>query len=107
MRLDYIDKNTDILQRVYYAWVSVYIFRSWLVWIDSNDKENLDLIISQILNLDLSVIKTKYQFKRQYFIMHQSYFCVEINAHCVIYLAKLVCEGKLSFEALDVSLQNS
>ncbi|CAF1342964.1 unnamed protein product [Rotaria sp. Silwood1] len=63
--------------------------------------------MSQLLNLDLNVIKTKYQVKRQYFITYQSYFCVEINAHSLIYLATLVCEGKLPFEALNISLQNS
>lgn len=49
----------------------------------------------------------KYQAKRQYFITYQSYFCVEINAHSLVYLASLVCEGKLPFEALNISLQNS
>ncbi|CAF4068242.1 unnamed protein product, partial [Rotaria magnacalcarata] len=107
VRLAYIDKNADIIERIYYVWVSVFIFRSKLVWIDSKDKKDLDLIISQLLNLDLNDIKKKYQVKRQYFITYQSYFCVEINAHSLIYLATLVCEGKLPFEALNISLQNS
>ncbi|CAF2101614.1 unnamed protein product [Rotaria magnacalcarata] len=56
---------------------------------------------------NLNDIKNKYQVKRQYFITYQSYFCIEINAHSLIYLATLLCEGKLPFEALNISLQNS
>ncbi|CAF2057856.1 unnamed protein product [Rotaria magnacalcarata] len=73
----------------------------------AQNKKDLDLIISQLFDLDLNDIKKKYQVKRQYFITYQSYFCIEINAHSLIYLATLVCEGKLSFEALNISLQNS
>ncbi|CAF2097716.1 unnamed protein product [Rotaria magnacalcarata] len=83
------------------------MFRSWLVWIDSKDKKDLDLIISQLFDLDLNDIKKKYQVKRQYIITYQSYFCIEINAHSLIYLATLVCEGKRPYEALNISLQNS
>lgn len=55
----------------------------------------------------MTFIQDKFQTKRQYFITYQSHFSVEINAHCIVYLAMLVSEGQLPAESLNIWLQNS
>ncbi|CAF3356699.1 unnamed protein product [Rotaria socialis] len=65
----------------------------------SIDKKNLDLILSQVSNLDETSINTQSQTKRQYFITNQ--------AHCLVYIATLVSEGQLPNAALNIWLQNS
>ncbi|CAM2714524.1 unnamed protein product [Rotaria socialis] len=92
-------KNTNILDRIYHAWTSIFIFRLWCLWTRSIDKKNLDLILSQVSNLDETSINTQSQTKRQYFITNQ--------AHCLVYIATLVSEGQLPNAALNIWLQNS
>ena len=70
-------------------------------------KKKLDLKLSQLSQSDTILIDQKSQTKRQYFITYQAHFSVEINAHCLVYLAMLVAEGQLPIEALDIWLQNS
>ncbi|CAF4823188.1 unnamed protein product, partial [Rotaria sp. Silwood2] len=69
-------------------------------------KHDLDLIFTQLSGLTISD-KKKNDTKRKYFITYQSFFSVEINAHCLVYLAVLVSEGQLPPEALLIWLQNS
>ncbi|CAM4842206.1 unnamed protein product [Rotaria magnacalcarata] len=107
VRLAYIEKNTSFLDRVYHAWISVFIFHLWCLWIRSMDKKDLDLILSQVSNFNMTPENQKSQTKRQYFITYQSHFSIEINAHCLVYIAMLVSEGKFPDTALNVWLQNS
>ncbi|CAF1525384.1 unnamed protein product, partial [Rotaria magnacalcarata] len=107
VRLAYIEKNTNILDRIYHACTSVFISRLWYLWTRSIDKKNLDLILSQVSNLDETSINTQSQTKRQYFITYQAHFSIEINAHCLVYIATLVSEGQLPNAALNIRLQNS
>ncbi|CAF2961111.1 unnamed protein product [Rotaria sp. Silwood2] len=107
VRLAYVEKNTNILDRIYHAWTSVFIFRLWCLWINAMDKQELDLIFSQVSRFDMIFIKEQCQTRRQYFITYQTHFSVEINAHCLVYLALLVSEGQLPHEALNIWLQNS
>ncbi|CAF4563248.1 unnamed protein product, partial [Rotaria magnacalcarata] len=71
------------------------------------DKKDLDLILSQVSNFNMTPENQKSQTKRQYFITYQSHFSIEINAHCLVYIAMLVSEGKFPDTALNVWLQNS
>ncbi|CAF1318994.1 unnamed protein product [Rotaria sordida] len=107
VRLAYIEKDTNILDRIYHAWTSVFIFRLWLFWINAMNKNDLDLVFSQVSHYDIKSMKERSQAKNQYFITYQSYFCVEINAHSLVYLAMLVSEGQLPVDALNIWLENS
>ncbi|CAF2149730.1 unnamed protein product [Rotaria magnacalcarata] len=107
VRLAYIEKDTVFLDRIYHAWTSVFIFRFWLLWINEMDKNDLDLMLAHVSHFDINDIKEQCRSKSQYFITYQSHFCVEINAHCLVYLAMLVCEGQLPIEALNIWVQNS
>jgi hypothetical protein len=71
------------------------------------DKKDLDLILSQVSDFDITSEKKKCKTKSRYFITYQSHFSIEINAHCLVYLAMLVSEGQLPLEALNIWLQNS
>ncbi|CAF2149734.1 unnamed protein product [Rotaria magnacalcarata] len=71
------------------------------------DKNDLDLMLAHVSHFDINDIKEQCRSKSQYFITYQSHFCVEINAHCLVYLAMLVCEGQLPIEALNIWVQNS
>ena len=72
VRLAYIEKSTNFVERVYFAWLSVFVFRRWYVWIDrtySSSKND------------------------KFFITRPCYLSVEINAHTLVYLALLVIQG--------------
>lgn len=106
IRIAYIEHATDIIDRIFHAWIVVFIFRLWFMWINSTEKRDLDLIFTQSSGLPISGEK-KCNTKRKYFITYQAYFSIEINAHSLTYLAVLVSEGKLPPEALHTWLQNS
>ena len=107
IRLAYIGKTTKITDRIFHAWVAVFIFRFWSMWINQMEKKDLDLILSRFSDFNITSKKQKIKAKRQYFITYQSYISVEINAHSLVHLAVLVSEGQLPPEALNPCLQNS
>ena len=107
IRLAYIEKTTKIADRILHAWVTVFIFRFWSMWINQMEKKDLDLTFSRFSDFNITSKKQKIKTKRQYFITYQSYISVEINAHSLVYLTVLVSEGQLPPEALNICLQNS
>ncbi|CAF3873881.1 unnamed protein product [Adineta steineri] len=106
VRLAYIEKTTSIMDRIFHGWIAVFIFRFWCLWINEMNKKSLDTILTQLSDFEFK-FNEKVKPKSQYFITYQSHFCVEINAHCLIYLATLVNEQQLPIEALNIWLQNS
>ncbi|CAF1653492.1 unnamed protein product, partial [Rotaria magnacalcarata] len=58
---------------------------------------------------ELSGITTnnKKKKKKQFFITNNAYYCIEINAHQLTYLALLVTEKKLPAEAMNIYLFSS
>ena len=100
------------MDRIFYAWTAVFIFRFWCLWINETKKQDLDIILSKLVASNITSKKEdkkkkNTQSKRQYFITYQSHFSIEINAHTLVYLATLVCEGQVSSEALAIWLLNS
>ena len=86
VRLAYIEKSTNFVERVYFAWLSVFVFRRWYVWIDrtySSSKND------------------------KFFITRPCYLSVEINAHTLVYLALLVIQGRAKEEVLRIYDFNS
>ncbi|CAF3866556.1 unnamed protein product [Rotaria magnacalcarata] len=100
-------KTTNVIDRIFHAWVVVFIFRCWSMWINSMDRQTLDLFVAQHSNSNFTPTENKNKTKRDFFITYQSHFSVEINAHSLVYLAVLFSEGQISAESLTIYLQNS
>ncbi|CAF3519857.1 unnamed protein product [Rotaria socialis] len=100
----YIDKLTTPLDRLYHAWFSVFINRLWYIWIDNMKKIDLDKSLHELTGI---ISNQKYTKKKQFFITNNAYYCIEINAHQLTYLALLVIEKKLPLEALNIYLFSS
>lgn len=107
VRLAYIEQSTTIQDRIFYAWTAVFIVRLWCMWINSMKKQDLDLILLQLLGDEISSQNKKSKTKRYFYITYQSFFSIEINAHSLTFLVMLVSEGKLPVEALNIWMQNS
>ncbi|UJR11824.1 hypothetical protein I4U23_016004 [Adineta vaga] len=88
VRLAYIEKETDYLDRIYFAWITVFIFRLWFVWINDMDKKELDLTYSQVCQSDIFE-NNECQIKDVNFTASQ--FLNRINKTSV--LQKIKCES--------------
>jgi hypothetical protein len=101
----YIDKETTCIDRLYHAWLSVFICRWWYIWLEHMSKvdlfKNLHKLNDIVINQDTS------NDKRQFFITSNAYHSIEINAHQLTYLALLVTEKKLPPEAMNIYLFSS
>ncbi|CAF1409089.1 unnamed protein product [Rotaria sordida] len=99
----YNDKETTPIHRLYHAWFPVFVSRWWYTWIANMRKVDLDDIL-----YELSGIKNNRKNKKhQFFITNNAYYCIEINANQLMYLALLVTEKKLPPEAMNVYLFSS
>ncbi|CAM4878551.1 unnamed protein product [Rotaria socialis] len=103
VRFAFVEKNTTIIDRLYYSWCAVFIVRLWSAWLESIDSADIDEKIFRLLPIDFSTPISKPQL----FITVPCLFSLELNAHSLTYLAVLVAEQKISEDALNVSLFNS
>ncbi|CAF3298097.1 unnamed protein product [Rotaria sp. Silwood2] len=93
-----IDKPTTIEQRLYHIWTVVFTCRFWWAWIqnlkikDISEDDNSDLIQKR---------------KANSFITKPTFWCIEINAHTLLYMILLVINNKLPIDALNTYLFNS
>ena len=99
----YNDKETTPIHRLYHAWFSVFSSRWWYAWIANMRKVDLDDILHELSGIKNSRKSEKHQF----FITNNTYYCIEINAHQLMYIALLVTEKKLPPEAMNIYLFNS
>ncbi|CAM4829978.1 unnamed protein product [Rotaria magnacalcarata] len=104
IRLAFISTETKYIDRIYYAWLNVFIVRFWYTWFTKTTKNELDSILNQC-NYIKQNIRTS--TKRQYFMTHPALFSIEINSHTLVYIALLVIQCQLPEECLNVSLFNS
>jgi hypothetical protein len=105
----FIDTSTTTSDRIYHAWLAVFLCRLWRTWLDLTPKRQLNNWISQMNNIS-EITKNKFKqqtTKRSFFITSPSFLCLEINAHTFTYLALLVAENQLPVETLKVFLFNS
>lgn len=102
----YIDKATNINDRLYHAWFSVFLCRIWRAWLLVQAKYDFDEIFAGCLNNYTPSQNRKISIK-QFFITDTSFQSIEINAHQLTYLILLVLEEKLPIEALQIFLFNS
>ena len=115
----YCEKKTLLIDRLYYAWLSVFISRFWLAWLSVQSKDelineysnkfpSLSAIISdewrkKVTIPDFAKMKTKQQFT----ISYPSYFSIEINAHSLTCLTLLAIDGQIPFNCLSIDRCNS
>ena len=115
----YYEKNTSLTDRVYFAWLSVFICRFWSAWLDTQSKDDLkkqythsfsSLLarISPELNETVKVPNvTKMNLKQQFMITTPCHFSIEINAHSLTYLVLCAIDRQIPFGALSIDLLNS
>ncbi|CAF3247872.1 unnamed protein product [Rotaria sp. Silwood2] len=93
-----IEKSTTIEERLYHIWTVVFTCRFWWAWIqnlkvkNSSDDDNSDII---------------QKMKANSFITKPTFWCIEINAHTLLYIILLVIKGKLPIDALNTYMFNS
>ena len=98
----YIEKSTCLLDRIFHAWISVFLSRLWMIWTHKMGKTRLDSLLIELTQHDddsRNLSKTNMQ---QYSLTPQAVYSLELNAHCLVYLVLLVIEGKLPEEVLAV-----
>jgi hypothetical protein len=105
----FIDRSTTTPERIYHAWLSVFLCRLWRTWLDLVPKHELDDRISRMSSISDYTKKkfTEKKSKHFFFITSPTYVCIELNAHHLTYLTLLVDDGRLPSEALKVYLFNS
>ena len=96
--IGFIEKSSTIEQRLYHIWTVVFTCRLWWAWIHhckikhgSNDDNSESLK----------------QNKSNSFITKPTFWCIEINAHTLLYIILLVIKNKLPVDALNTYLFNS
>jgi len=105
----FIDTSTTTSNRIYYAWLAVFICRIWRTWLDLVPKQELYDRMLQTNNLS-EAVKNKLKQKTTkniFFITSPAFLSVELNAHNFTYLALLVAENQLPAETLKVFRFNS
>lgn len=122
----YHDQNVSIPDRLYHAWVSVFICRMWFAWLNissieihqkkfSNDFSLLCETVSfQCLSKFESLIATKKRTekrqrktKQHFIITHPCYLSIEINANTLTYLTVLAIDGQIPNDILSIERFNS
>ncbi|CAF1027539.1 unnamed protein product [Rotaria magnacalcarata] len=104
IRYAFINKDTNYIDRIHYAWRSVFLIRFWYTWLSTKTKSELDSTIAELL---FSQAHKKKNTKQQYFITLPAMFSIEINSHILVYLALLVIQHKLPTTCLNVPIFNS
>ena len=93
----FIEKTTKIEERLLHTWTVVFTCRLWWAWIQH-------IPLKDINNNNSEPIAT---IKRNSFITKPTFWCIEINAHTLLYIVLLVIQQKLPIEALNTFVFNS
>ena len=72
VRLAFIEKNVDHVDRIYYAWLSTCICQLWLTWIIKTPVDELDFSQSQLFAAN--PFKRRRKSKKRFFITDPAYF---------------------------------
>ncbi|CAF3424268.1 unnamed protein product [Rotaria socialis] len=81
----YVDKSTNIHERIQSAWCVVFVCRLWLCY--------LQKISNFKTSANGKVIRETKKNINSYFITRPAYLSVELNAHNLLYLILLACES--------------
>lgn len=104
IRFAFINKETNYIDRIGYAWRSVFLIRFWYTWLSTKTKGELDSTLAELFSTQ---VHRKKNTKQQYFITLPAMFSIEINSHSLVYLALLVIQRRLPATCLNVPLFNS
>lgn len=88
--LAYIDRSTSILDRIRYAWKSVFICRCWYAWVHARPAN-----------------QTHRKQRSRSFITEPALFSIELNAHTLLFILLLVLDKRLPAESLNIFLFSS
>ena len=93
IQIAFIDKQTSYIDRIQYAWKTVFLTRVWYIWLSSKTINELDSILIDSFSLN---VNRKRNTKQQYFMTLATMFSIEINnSHTLVYLALLVIQHHL------------
>ena len=105
----FIDVSTRTADRIYFAWLSVFICRIWRTWLDLMSPSELRTLLLQVDDLS-EMKKGEFQAKLNkdiFFMTKPAFYSLELNAHHLTLIALLVFEKKLPPETLSIFLFNS
>ncbi|CAF4677323.1 unnamed protein product, partial [Rotaria socialis] len=103
IELTFVEKSTNVIDRVYNAWCAVFIVRIWYAWLQTTNSDELNKKVSH----SHSTVFNEPIPKRNFFIAIPTLFSLELNAHSLTYLVVLYAEQKITEEALNIALFNS
>ena len=105
----FVDRSTTVPERIYHAWLSVFLCRLWRTWLDIIPKHEPDRRVSQSSSLSDNAKRklTRKASKQIFYITSPTYVCIELNAHHLTYLTVLVEDGRMPPDALKIYLFNS
>ncbi|CAF3331070.1 unnamed protein product [Rotaria socialis] len=100
----FINKLTTIEDRLYHIWTVVFVCRLWFSWIHyfyaTNSNKNTN-------SSNDNSSQTPKKAKQRTFITKPAFWCIEINAHTLVYIILLVIKKKLPIDALNTFGFNS
>ncbi|CAF1009676.1 unnamed protein product [Rotaria magnacalcarata] len=101
----FINKLSTIEDRLYHIWTVVFVCRLWFSWIHyfhvTNSNKNT------ISNNNNNNSQTPKKTKQRNFITKPAFWCIEINAHTLVYIILLVIKKRLPIDALNTFGFNS
>ena len=95
----YIDKTTTILDRIFYAWSTVFICRFWFTWLRSHLINE-----TQTRTTKRQPIRPSVREIERNFITFPVFHCIELNAHALPFILVLVLNKRLPVESLNIYL---
>lgn len=98
--LAYIDKTTNPLKRIFYAWSMAFICRFWLMWIRHT-------LMIQADNKRSRSQMPSYKKIEHHFMTFPAFHSIELNAHVLTFVELLAVNNKLPIESLNIFLFSS
>jgi hypothetical protein len=92
----FIERSTTIEERLFHIRTVVFTCRFWFSWIQYLELEN-----------DNNNSETLSDFKKNTFITKPTFWCIELNAHTLLFIVLLVIKNKLPIDALNTFAFNS
>ena len=112
----YCEPGTPLIDRLYYAWRSVFLCRLWRAWLNTKAFEQLERTASTQFPVLVAALSPKCKAKasapsapkksckERFTITSPCFTSIEINAHSLTYLVLLAIESQVPFEALSIDL---
>ena len=85
----YVEQDTPIVERVYPSWPAVFLCRIWQTRLQLPDEKDIPRHLSDKRKDDL-------------FITTPAHFSIDINAHSLLSICLIVCDGQLPRTALAI-----